>query len=166
MQPVPSFQFLSIPWVLVGGLATRAYMPERVTLDVDILIHETDERTARQEFENAGYQIEGDLSIGGFTAQRGNEAPVDILASRAAWVPQALGQPGQDAAGLPVLGRPYLMVMKLVAGRLQDLTDVQRMLRDTPQDERTSTRKLIQQCARDMAEDFDQLVLIADAEFG
>ncbi len=28
----------SVPFVIVGGLATRLYMPERTTLDMDVLV--------------------------------------------------------------------------------------------------------------------------------
>ena len=28
-----------IKWVIVGGVATRVYMPERMTKDLDILVH-------------------------------------------------------------------------------------------------------------------------------
>jgi hypothetical protein len=38
MQPVPvlSATLETIPWVLGGRIAIRAYMPEQTTLDVDI----------------------------------------------------------------------------------------------------------------------------------
>ena len=29
-----------ILWVIIGGVATRAYMPERMTKDLDILVKE------------------------------------------------------------------------------------------------------------------------------
>lgn len=71
VQPIPNlFQVLgSIPWVLVGGLALRAYAPERMTLDVDILIHERDTHKARDAFIQAGYTLTGLLTSGGFSVQ-------------------------------------------------------------------------------------------------
>jgi hypothetical protein len=41
MNPWPDLRpFLrGIDWVLIGGVATRAYMPERATRDMDILVH-------------------------------------------------------------------------------------------------------------------------------
>jgi hypothetical protein len=40
MNPWPDLQPIlqGIPWVILGGVATRAYMPERATKDLDILI--------------------------------------------------------------------------------------------------------------------------------
>jgi len=56
-QPVPDLSAIlgTIPWVLVGGIAIRAYMPERTTLDVDIMIRESEEARARAAFIKAGY---------------------------------------------------------------------------------------------------------------
>ncbi len=62
--------------------------------------------------------------------------------------------------------RPYLMLLKMEAGRGQDLIDVQRMLRDTPSSERSSTRMLIARHAPEMVEDYDALIQLADIEFG
>jgi hypothetical protein len=171
MQPVPDLAAIlgTIPWVLVGGIAIRAYMPERTTLDVDIMIREQDETRARTAFKEAGYFITGSLSIGGFSVRRQdieNSPPVDVLVSNEAWFQEALAVPSWDAAGLPVMPRPYLMLLKMEAGRSQDLVDVQRMLRDTPQSERSSTRALIARHAPDMLEDYEALTQLADIEFG
>ena len=165
IQPVPSLDFLSVPWVLVGDLAIRAHMPERITTELDVLIHHSDEPQARKDFQQADYLVDKSLSTDGFTAHRGDEVPIRILAGRAAWVQEAIQQPFRDAAGVAVLGRSHLMLTKLLAGRPQDLVDVQRMLRDTPEQERQNTRALINQYAPDMAEDYDQIIAIANAEF-
>jgi hypothetical protein len=75
MQPVPGLSAIlgTIPWVLVGGIAIRAYMPERTTLDVDIMIRESDEARARAAFTKAGYVITGSLSIGDFCIPNGHQ---------------------------------------------------------------------------------------------
>lgn len=171
MQPVPDLAAIlgPIPWVLVGGIAIRAYMPERTTLDVDIMIREADESRTRAAFLKGGYSITGSLSIGGFSIRRidaEDSPPVDVLISSESWFDEALTHPNRDAAGLPVMPRPYLMLLKLAAGRSQDLVDVQRMLRDTPISERSSTRALIARHAREMVEDYDALIQLADIEFG
>jgi hypothetical protein len=170
MQPTPDLSTIlgTIPWVL-GGIAIRAYMPERTTLDVDIMIRESDEVRARAAFTKAGYVITGSLSIGGFSVRKPNtedSPPVDVLVSDATWFREALVLPSRDAAGLPVMPRPYLMLLKMEAGRSQDLVDVQRMLRDTPQSERSSTRALMARYAPEMIEDYDALIQLADIEFG
>ena len=78
--PIPNLNAIlkEIPWVLAGGLATRAYMPERVTQNVMIFIHADDESRARAAFRAAGYILTETLafanpSLSGFGVERGNE---------------------------------------------------------------------------------------------
>jgi hypothetical protein len=94
------------------------------------------------------------------------EPPIDILTRQDVWLDAALAQPGRDSAGYPVLGRSYLIMLKLEAGRTQDLADVQRLLAQTPAEERASTCKLVQQHIPELLEDYDALVTLADWEFG
>ena len=83
MQPLPDLQRMlaPAPWVLVGGVALRAYIPERMALDVEILIHERDTETVRIALLNAGYHHATQLSIGGFSMQGADPAapPIDVL---------------------------------------------------------------------------------------
>jgi hypothetical protein len=170
MQPIPDLQRIlaSLPWVLVGGLALRAYIPERMTLDVDILVHERDAEATRSALLNAGYRIAGLLSISGFSVQIDDPAapPIDVLTRSDPWIDAALAHPVADPAGYPVLGRPYLILLKLQAGRTQDLADVQRLLARVPQPERLSIRQLVQRYAPELIEDYDSLCTLADLEFG
>lgn len=170
MQPVPDLArvLTPVPWVLVGGLALRAYMPERMTLDVDILIHERDTEATRSAFVREGYVVTGQLSIGGFSVQAAERAEpaIDVLTRADAWVGTALANPSLDPAGLPVLGRPYLVLMKLQAGRTRDLGDVQSLLGHTPLPERASTRQLVLRFSPELVEDYDSLCTLADLEFG
>jgi hypothetical protein len=170
MQPVPDLTTIlgGIRWVIVGGLALRAYIPERMTLDVDILVHERDARRVEDAFRASDYDVTARLTIGGFTVQPlGEEAPViDIITRADGWLDQALLTPGRDPAGYPVLGRPYLTLMKLQAGRTQDLADVQRLIASAPAAERATTRELVLRESPELAEDFDSLCTLADLEFG
>jgi hypothetical protein len=170
MQPLPDLLPLlhDIRWALVGGLALRAYMPERMTLDVDILIHDRDASAVRIAFVAAGYRVIGQLSIGGFTVQESNSEamPIDVLTRTDSWLDDALAQPVYDSAGYPILGRPYLVLIKLQAGRTQDLADVQRLLAQTPSTERAAIRTLVETFSPELVEDYDSLITLADLEFG
>ena len=44
-----------LPWAVAGAVATRLSMPERTTLDHDVLIAATDASTAYERLEQAGY---------------------------------------------------------------------------------------------------------------
>lgn len=170
VQEVPDLGSVldALSWALIGGIALRAYALERMTLDVDIVMHEHDAALAREAFVAAGYEIVGELSIGGFTAQQDepDAMPVDVITRGDPWLEGALADPHLDAAGYPVLGRPYLTLLKLQAGRTQDLADVQRLLAATPPAERASTRRLVEAYAPDLADDYDSLIALADLEFG
>ncbi len=58
-----------IPWVVVGAVATRAYMPERMTQDLDILVYRADgervqERLGRQGIASSlRWRFLGSLSV-------------------------------------------------------------------------------------------------------
>lgn len=171
VQPIPDLASVlgSLRWALVGGMALRAYAPERMTLDVDIVMHERDDRAAREAFVDAGYEIVGELSIGGFTAREEeapDEMPVDVITRSDPWLDDVLAAPHLDDYGYPVLPCPYLALLKLQAGRTQDLADVQRLLAATPPVERASTRRLVEAYAPDLVENYDDLMALADLEFG
>lgn len=166
MLAVPDLSFLSIPWVLVEGLAIRAYAPERMTQDVDILIAAHDEGAARAAFQAASYRLVGTLSIGGFTVDSGDEASIDVILGTADWVAAALRQPGRDIAGYPVIPRPYLILMKLESGRSVDMGDLSRLLGSATSAERREIRTIVGRYRPDLLEDYDALVVLADLEFG
>lgn len=175
VQPIPDIASIlgELLWALAGAIALRSYAPERMTLDVDVLIHCRDEWSARQRFLEAGYEIAGELAIGGFSARQaspgteeGEHLPVDVIAREDPWLEEALANLYHDEDGRPVLARPYLALQKLQAGRTQDLADVQRLLAGTPPAERERTRQLVGRYAPELVEDYDSLVQLADLEFG
>jgi len=119
---------LSVPFAIIGGQATKAYMPARNTLDWDILVHLDDLDAARSELESAGAESFTILTIPGFSCRLDNGEMLDVIASNAVWVPAALAHPRHDESGQPILALPYLVLLKLTASRVQDLADVSRML--------------------------------------
>jgi hypothetical protein len=46
-----------IDWVLIGGVATRAYMLERTTKDMDVLVCHSDGDEVIARLQEAGYHI-------------------------------------------------------------------------------------------------------------
>ena len=115
-------------FLLVGGLATRHYMPERMTLDTDILVLAEDQEASEQELAGAGCQKLGVLAIGGSTWMLPDGTTLDVVISDAPWAQEAIERPLQTADGIPVIALPYLVLMKLYAGRAQDIADITRML--------------------------------------
>jgi len=170
VQQLPDLNHIlgEIPWALVGAMALRAYAPERTTRDVDIIIHADDEHAARAALIRAGYRIGETLMIGGFAAHPDAQDgySIDVLVSHEGWLEQALLQPSRDPAGFPTLPRRYLILMKLKAGRAQDIADITRLLRGTTEAERAAIRATIVQYAAELLEDYTALVSLTDLEFG
>ena len=155
-----------IPWAVVGAVATRAYMPERTTQDLDILVNVSDQEEVRVRLQRAGFLPVQVLAIGGMTWRSPTGALVDVIESRAAWVPDALQSLRQDRQGLPVLDLPYLVLMKVEAGRAQDLADTVRMLGAAPEARRQETREVFRRYMPDAQDDLESLIALGRLEMG
>jgi hypothetical protein len=155
-----------VSWAVVGAVATRAYMPERATQDLDILVAQSDAAQVHTMLRTAGFVYLQDLSIGG-TAWRSPEGwLLDVVESAEPWVEEALSQLQRDPQGLPVLALPYLALMKVQAGRTQDLADVSRMLGLASAELRQATRQVFERWQPDALEDLESLLALGDLEFG
>jgi len=117
-----------VDYVIVGGLATRLYMQERATLDTDVLVNSNDLSAAESALAEANCIKEGVLSIGGSTWRTGSGKLLDVIAMDEPWVDDAIEHSIQGPGGRPFIALPYLVAMKLSAGRVQDLADITRML--------------------------------------
>lgn len=129
--PVNSLQSVlkSAPFVVVGGVATRLYMPERMTLDIGILIKANDKNLIYQDLINAQAKKIGELSIAGSQWQLSDNTALDVLEAEDDWVDAALSKPNYSPDKMPVIALPYLVLMKLSASRTQDLADVESDVR-------------------------------------
>ena len=155
-----------IPWAVVGAVATRAYMPERTTQDLGILVAAADREEVRGRLQQAGFLPVQELAIGGMTWRSLTGILVDVIESQAAWVVDALRSLRQDAQGLPVLDLPYLVLMKVEAGRTQDLADAARMLGAAPEPSHQETRDIFHHWLPDALEDLESLIALGKLEMG
>ena len=166
MNPWPDLRLIlqGIDWAIVGGVATRAYMPERMTKDLDIVVHHSDGETVIKRLEEAGYRIASRLAVSGYLMLAPDGTELDVIFGDYAWLKKALADRGQDPAGYPVVRLPYLALMKMSAPRAQDWADVYRMLGwavDTDLDE---VRKVVAQYAPEDLEDLESLIFIGKRE--
>jgi hypothetical protein len=155
-----------IPWAITGGVATRIYMPERVTQDLDILVHRQDGDEVRQRLEGAGYCYVSALAVPGFLVRSPEGVEVDVLLGDAPWVGEALAYPRQDPAGYPVLDLPYLVLMKMSSSRARDVGDLGTMLGLASDEELAQVRKVVARYARAEAEDLESLIYLGQVEMG
>lgn len=68
-----------VPFAVVGGVATRLYMPERMTLDLDIIIPADRAQLAYQNLRDAGATKVSDLTIPGSQWNLPNGTSLDVL---------------------------------------------------------------------------------------
>lgn len=164
--PAPTSVLSPIRWAVVGAVATRLYMPERMTQDLDIVIEATDGPQARQKLLAAGFIYRGELSIGGSSWRTPDGGQMDMLEGSGVWWADAIveAQTNRDAQGLPIIPLPYLALMKFQAGRAQDIADVTRMLGQVEAGTLNAIRALFDEYAPEDIEDLESLIELGRLE--
>lgn len=155
---------MDIPYVIVGGVATRMYMPERMTDDLDVLIHSSEAELCYGQLLARGATRIGDLSIGGTSWRLPDNTVLDIIVSDRAWVREAINSPNVGPDGQPVVGLPYLVLMKLAASRTTDLSDISRMLGQADDRELEGVRQAIVSYDPGSLEDLESLIQLGKLE--
>ncbi|MEK7821622.1 MAG: hypothetical protein AAB260_01120 [Planctomycetota bacterium] len=157
-----------IPWAVIDAVATRLYMPERVTRDLDIVIRREDAEAVRSRLKGASFRYQCELLAGGSSWLSPDNVPVDVLERPEAWYTQGIleAQQNRDPQGLPVLPLPYLVLMKFQSGRLQDIADVARMLGQASNEALNATRGLFKKVLPGDIEDLESLIRLGQLELG
>jgi hypothetical protein len=166
MNPWPDLRpvLQGIPWAIIGAVATRAYMPERATKDLDILVRREDGDEVRKRLEAAGYTFVTHLAVPGFLVHSPEGVEVDVMLGDDPWLDEALAHPRRDPAGFPVLDLPYLVLTKLIASRLQDVADLSRMLGLASDEELASVRTVVARYAPTEMDDLESLIYLGRFE--
>ena len=151
-------------WVIVGGVATRAYMPERMTKDMDILVRAKDETAVLQRLKAAHFEVVQPLSIPGYVLQSPEGVEIDLLLGSQPWLEEALTHPAADVTGYPVLGLPYLVLMKMAASRGRDFGDVTTMLGWADDKALANVRQIVARYNPQDSEDLESLIFIGQQE--
>jgi hypothetical protein len=153
-------------WAIAGAVAARMYMPERGTRDVDIVVLADDISAAEARLAHAGYARLGALSIGGSTWRAPSGQELDLITVHGPRWSTALELAGSnvDPNGSPVLTLPFLALMKLESGRLQDLADVSRMLGFADDHALAAVRSVISQHAPGMSGDLESIIELGKLE--
>lgn len=155
---------ISTPYAIVGGVATRLYMPERMTDDLDILIHSSQVDRAYAQLAQQNMRRIGELSIGGTSWELPDRTILDIISSDRPWVEKALQHPRISPDNQPVIDLPYLVLMKLEASRTNDLSDISRMLGLASDRELDEVRRAIEMYDPNSLEDLESLILLGKLE--
>ncbi|HEX9870313.1 MAG TPA: hypothetical protein VGC99_17305 [Candidatus Tectomicrobia bacterium] len=72
----------------------------------------------------------------------------------------------RDGQGLPVLDLPYLLLMKVQAGRTQDLADAAGMLGAAPEPRHQETRDIFRRWLPEALEDLESPIALGRLEMG
>lgn len=166
MNPWPDLRPIlkGIHWAIIGGVATRAYMPERMTKGLDIIVHKNDGEAVVKKLEGAGYRSASQLAIPGYLMLSPEDVEVGVIFGSQPWLKEALAHPAQDLAGYPVIELPYLIFLKLTAQRAQDWADVSRILGWVSDSELDAVRAVIKRYTPEDIEDLESLIYIGKKE--
>ena len=166
MHPWPDLRpvLQGLPWAIVGGVATRAYMPERATKDIDILVRLEDADEGRERLVAAGYKVISLLAVPGFLFHSPDGVEVDVIFGQYPWLDEALPHPNQDPAGYPVLDLPYLVLMKMESSRGRDVGDLTTMLGLASDEELDRVRAVVARYAPAEKDDLESLIYLGRFE--
>lgn len=145
----------AVPFVVIGGVATRLYAPERVTDDLDILIEAKNAAVLTADIERAG----------GNSCCELNGMALDVLAEDAPWAAKAVANPTSAPNGLPVISLPYLVLMKMRASRGIDIGDLARVLGAADEDAIAEVGRVIAAYLPDGVEDLEGLIYLGKLEY-
>lgn len=150
---------VSVPFLVIGGVATRLYAPERVTGDLDVLVAAGRAEAFHQQLERSGIGrvIPDSLPL--------DVLEEDALEEDAAWVAEALAAPAAGPDGLPVIALPYLILLKMRASRGIDIGDLTRMLGAADEADLEKTRQVIRAHMSDGEEDLESLIQLGQLEY-
>lgn len=167
IQPMPDLRSLfgPIPFVVVGAMAARLYMPERMTHDTDVLVLVEDQAACERRLRQAGCRKVNDLGIGGATWILADGSELDVIVLEQPWAREAVHSPVFDPVGAPTIGLPYLIVMKLLSGRAQDIADITRMLGAADSPMLGQVRTVVARFVPDAVEDIESMIVLGKMEY-
>ena len=153
-----------IDWVLIGGVATRAYMPERMTKDMDVLVRYDDGEEAIERLRKVGYKVVSNLAVPGYLLRSPEGIELDVLFGKYKWLDIALAQHEHDPAGFPVISLPFLIIMKLEANRGRDIGDMSTMLGWADEITLKKVREIVARYSPEDVDDLDGLIFMGQKE--
>jgi hypothetical protein len=153
-------------WAAVGAAATRLYMPERMTNDLDILIRPEDSGEVRAKLTQAGATYQEEHSIGGSSWRLADGFDLDVIEGRGGWLEESLvaAQSNLDGQDMPILPMRFLVLMKFEAGRVQDVADVTRMVGQAGPDDLSGVRQTFEKWLPGDQDDLESLILLGQLE--
>lgn len=169
----PEDLFGDLPALVIGGVAARAYAPERLTKDIDFLIDHDRFAEATSLLAKRGWQKKIDLVFPNASLGLGGQAwekdglAIDVITTDQAWAYEAFDTPAYDQTGLRVIPLAFLVLMKLDSARGIDQGDLTRMLGRLDDAEVDAIVKVVEKHSHDpqAADDVRQYTLLGRMEW-
>jgi len=165
--------FAGLSMCIVGGQASRHYMPERTTVDIDVLIVPDQFEIAGARLQAAGYVPDPktlafpDSRLGLIGRRyRRDPMPIDMITSEQNWVRAATAEVTETAGRERAVPLPYLVLMKLDASRGVDQGDLTRMLGLAGDEDLRRVRDVIKRFLPSDRDDLEQYIEIGRLELG
>ncbi|MBI4769069.1 MAG: hypothetical protein HY784_01300 [Chloroflexi bacterium] len=89
---------------------------------------------------------------------------MDVLFGRYPWLGAALASQRRDPAGYPVIGLPYLVLMKMAANRGRDVGDLTTMLGWANAEDLEEVRRVMARFSPEDSSDLESLIFIGKKE--
>ncbi len=160
---------VGVRYAIVGGAATSAYMPERTTFDIDLLILPGELDSARANLNAGSWSKQGQLTpepglgLDGESWRHGADQ-LDLLWSEQAWASEAISDATKNERNIVAL--PFLVMMKMNAARGVDQGDLTRMLGFADDASLNRTEDVLRRYRPDLLEDLTQYIEIGRLEVG
>lgn len=165
--------FGDLSYAAIGGVATRLYMPERTTQDLDILVIPEDlealrSRLGAQHADFLGKLAFPDSTMGleGETWQIPGSQPLDVIWSGLPWARRAVAAAKTDQTGLKIVPLWALVALKLDASRGVDQGDLSRMLGLASDQALDEVRTAVLELMPAVAEDLESYIVLGRLEVG
>ena len=153
------------PYVITGGIATKLYMAEVNSPNLDIFVLSDDAELINQELQNASAYYLQDLDYGGTLWVLPDDTLLSVIHLKEPWGKDAVHNPNYSPHGLPVIKLPYLVLTKLQLSRFKDLADLSRMLGGAKNSELDEIRKTVKLYYAEALDDLEQILWAGRLEY-
>jgi hypothetical protein len=169
----PEELFGDVPAIVIGGVAARAYAPERFAKDIEFLVDYERFAEATAVLASRGWEKIRDLvfpnaalGLRGQAWEKDRQA-IGVIATDQAWAREAFANLAYDQTGLRVIPLAYLVLMKLDSARGVDQGDVTRMLGRVDDGEVDAIVSIVEKHSHDpqAADDVRQYALLGRIEW-
>ena len=166
-QPLPDLKNIikQTPYVITGGIATKLYMAEITSLNLDIFVLSEDAESITKELQNYNAYYLQDWDYGGTLWVLPDDTLLSVIYLNEPWAKDAVYNPNFSPHDLPVIKLSYLVLTKLQLSRFKDLADLSRMLGGATNSEFDEVIKIVKLYYSEAVEDLEEIARVGRLEY-